>query len=162
MCSFLFAYRVLPQPAPIVRAFCLNVNTIITAGDATAGVSLPVCFLSSVFPCLSAFLCLSAFAAFPPPVLFNSYHYVCQMESTWNQLFLPFASISIFLGLALFHLFPLTLAVMGEMEKAPCCCLASPLLLFLAEALTVLLLTSLGKMDTLTFHTPKCGSALYY
>lgn len=76
----LFAYRVLPQPAPIVRAFNLNVNTIITAGDATAGVSLPVCLVSSVCLCAS----LSASPAFLPSVLFNSYHYV---SAKWN----PFA-----------------------------------------------------------------------
>lgn len=40
--------------------------------------------------------------------------------------------------------------------------LLSLFLLFTAKALTVLLLTSLGKMDTLTFHTLKCGSAWYY
>ncbi len=40
---------------------------------------------------------------------------------------------------------PLTLTVMGETEKAPCCCLASLFLLFTAKALTVLPLTCLGK-----------------
>lgn len=82
---FLFAYWVLPQPAPIVRAFYLNVNTIITAGDATAGVSLPVCFVSSVFQCLC--VSLWAFPAFLPPVLFNSYHYV---SAKWNPFGINF------------------------------------------------------------------------
>lgn len=162
MCSFLFAYSVLPQPAPIVRAFHLSVNTIITAGDATAGVSLclSVSYRLSVFPaspCSS--LSTSSFSF--PSVLFNSYHYV---SAKWNPLFLAFTSISIFFfsGLTFYHSYPLTLTVMGEKEKAPRCRLPSLFPLFTAEALTVLLLSSYGKMDTLTFHTLKCGIARYY
>lgn len=79
------------------------------------------------------------------------------MESTWIPLFLHFASISIFPGFDILPLSPLlALTVMGVTEKAPRCCLASLFPLFTAKALTVLLLTSMGgKMDTLTFHTPK-------
>lgn len=65
----------LPQPAPIVQHFYANVNTIITAGEATAGVSPPVRLPFE--PLLLAF----------PLVLFNSYHYA---SAKWNPLYLLF------------------------------------------------------------------------
>lgn len=100
---FLFAYWVLPQPAPIVRAFYLNVNAIITAGDATAGVSLPVCLVPSV--CLSVCLCPSLLLSQP---LLLSFPQLCL---TAIIMCLPngihsVAGISIFLGLTFYHSFP--------------------------------------------------------
>lgn len=67
--------------APIVTAFHLNVNTIITAGDATAGISPPVRLLR-----VSVRLCQ------PLPlssVLFNSYHYA---PTEWNPFETSFSS----------------------------------------------------------------------
>lgn len=113
----------LPQPAPIVRAFHLNVNTIITAGDATAGVSLG---LSVSIPCMS--VCLSVCPcpsislppAFLPSVVFNCYHYV---SAKWNPLGIHFVFSTICKRLYFSRLDILT--VMGEREKALRCRLAS-------------------------------------
>lgn len=93
----LFAYWVLPQPAPIVRALRLNVNTIITAGDAPVGVSRPGRLACPARLAASRHISAprSAPAALLRSVLFNSCHYV---PAKWNPLFPPFLSISIFLG----------------------------------------------------------------
>lgn len=86
---FLFAYWLLPQPAPIVRAFYLNVNTIITAGDATAGVYLCLSVLSPLSFCV--------FVLLSEPLLL-SFHQFCltaiimclpngiHLESTFSTL----------------------------------------------------------------------------
>lgn len=112
----------LPQPAPIVRAFHLNVNTIITAGDATAGVSLG---LSVSIPCMSVCRCVRASLSGPPPaflpsVVFNCYHYV---SAKWNPLGIHFVFSTICKRLYFSRLDILT--VMGEREKALRCRLAS-------------------------------------
>lgn len=108
-----------------------------------------VCLLSSV--CLSVSLSLAQ----PLPLSFPQFCLTAIIMCLPNGIhfLLPFASISIFLGLTFYHTFPLTLTVMGETEKAPYCCLASLFLLFTARALTVFLLTRLGGKWTLWHFT---------
>lgn len=118
----------------------------------------------SATPCLSlcVFVCLShpLLLYFPQFCLIaiimclpNGIHLKPAFSTLCKHLY--FSRLDI---LPLFH----TYTVMGETENVLCCCLASLSQLFTAEALTVELLTSLGRMDTLTFHTLKCGSARYY
>lgn len=115
--------------------------------------------------CLFCLICLSSSLRFSLSLsllffqrfLFNSYHYVSNeihLDSIWlPTLFYPLQASLFLLAWHSTTLSPLTLAVMGEKEKAPCCCLASLFLLFIAKALTVLPLSGLGKMEAFTFHT---------
>lgn len=110
----------------IVCSFCLNVNTLITAGDATAGVSLfaPPRLSSRVSSSLSCFFfflppqfCLIAIITCPQ----NGIHLKPTSSGLYKHLFSSSLDIR-----PLFQ----SLTVMGETEKVPCFCLASLLFSF--------------------------------
>lgn len=151
----------------LLSELCILMSTLLLQQVMQQQVSLclPVWYTLSVFLCLCA--SLSLFLFWPLPLYFSQFCWTAIIMCLPNTIHLeatisPLGKRLFLLALTLYHSFPLTLTVMGETEKAPCCCLASRFLLFTAEALTVLLQTSLGRMDTLTFPTLKCGSAWYY
>lgn len=93
-----------------------------------------------------------------PLLLFNTCHYE---TAKWNPLFYALSQTCIVKGQAQRldvepHFPLLVLSVMGEKEKAPCCCLASLFPIVHSQKASAALLLPL------TFHALKCGSKWYY